>query len=135
VVRLKRPLLILALSFLLPFLLQAKESIRTEEGVVRHVADGDTVTAVTNEGMKLKIRLYGIDAPEIQHINRRTGILARPGQPYGEEARRALEGKVLRKRVKVQIMDIDRYHRMVAVLHLGDKDINREMVDLKKVEG
>ena len=25
-------------------------------------------------------------------------------------------------------MDIDRYHRMVAVLYLGDRDINREVV-------
>ncbi len=127
-VRLKRLLLILALSFLLPFLLQAKESIHTEEGVVRHVADGDTVTAVTNEGAKLKVRLYGIDAPEIQHINRRTGIVSKPGQPYGEEAYRTLESKVLGKSVKLQIMDIDRYRRMVAILYLGDRDINREMV-------
>lgn len=119
---------IIALLILMPFFLQAKEPIRTEEGIVRHVADGDTVTVVTNEGTKLKVRLYGIDAPEIQHINRRTGIIAKPGQPFGEEAYRALESKVLHKRVKVQIMDIDRYRRMVAVLYLGDRDINREMV-------
>ena len=35
---------------------------------------------------------------------------------------------MLGKKVKVQIMDIDRYRRMVAVLYLGDRDINREMV-------
>lgn len=34
----------------------------------------------------------------------------------------------MRKRVKVQIMDVDRYHRMVAILYLGDRGINREMV-------
>ena len=83
---------------------------------------------VTSEDTKLKVRLYGIDAPEIQHINKRTGIISKPGQPYGEEAYRVLEGKVFRKKVKVQIMDIDRYHRTVAVLYLGDRDINREMV-------
>jgi endonuclease YncB( thermonuclease family) len=115
--------------------LQAKEPIRIEEGVVRHVADGDTVNVVTNEGTKLKVRLYGIDAPKIQHMNKRTGIVSKPGQPYGEDAYRALESKVLGKRVRVQIMDIDRYRRMVAVIYLGDRDINREMVDLKEVEG
>ncbi|MGD0234220.1 MAG: hypothetical protein ABSC55_06735 [Syntrophorhabdales bacterium] len=29
------------------------------------------------------------------------------------------------KKVKVQIIDIDYYRRMVAVLYLGDTDINR----------
>ncbi|MDD1749558.1 MAG: thermonuclease family protein [Methanothrix sp.] len=37
--------------------------------------------------------------------------------------------KVLGKKVKVQIMDIDRYRRMVAFLYLDDKDINHEMVE------
>jgi endonuclease YncB( thermonuclease family) len=120
--------IVLALLFLIPLLGIAREPARTEEGVVRHVADGDTVTVVTDEGTKLRVRLYGIDAPEIRHINRRTGIISKPGQPYGEEAYRALEGKVLHKRVKVQIMDIDRYRRMVAIVYLGDRDINREMV-------
>ena len=43
---------------------------------------------------------------------------------YGEEAYRVLEGKVLGKKVKVQIIDIGLYRRMVAVLYLGDTDIN-----------
>ena len=127
-IRLRRILLIFALLVLTPFFLQAREPIRMEEGIVRHVADGDTVTMVTNEGTKLRIRLYGIDAPETVKMNGRTGIVSKPGQPYGEEAYRVLESKVLRKRLKVQIMDVDRYHRMVAILYLGDRDINREMV-------
>jgi endonuclease YncB( thermonuclease family) len=126
--RLRYLLSIIALLTLVPFVLQAKEPIRTEEGVVRNVVDGDTVNVVTNEGTKLKVRLYGIDAPEIRHVNKRAGVVSKPGQPYGEEAYRALEGKVLRKKVRVQVMDIDRYHRMVAVLYFGNRDINREMV-------
>lgn len=125
---LRRVVPLLALLFFFPILTQAKELLRTEAGIVRHVADGDTVTVITHEGTKLKIRLYGIDAPEIQHSNKRTGIVSKPGQPYGEEAYRALESKVLRKIVRVQIMDIDRYRRLVAVLYLGDRDVNREMV-------
>jgi len=66
-----------------------------------------------------------IDAPEIQHVSKRTGIVSKPGQPYGEKACRALESKVLGKEVKVQIIDIGHYRRMVAVLYLGDTDINR----------
>jgi micrococcal nuclease len=115
-IRLRYLLPVVVLFSLIPFILQAKEPIRTEEGVVRHVADGDTVTVITNAGTKLKIRLYGIDAPETVKINHRTGVVLKPGQPCGEEAYRALENKVLGKTVTVQIMDIDRYHRMVAVL-------------------
>jgi micrococcal nuclease len=40
----------------------------------------------------------------------------------------ALENKILGKRVRVQIMDIDRYRRLVSVLFLGDRDVGREMV-------
>jgi len=126
--RLKRLVAILALSILLPLLLQAKEPTRIEEGVVKKVVDGDTVQVITNEDTELKIRLYGIDAPETVKMNRRTGVVSKPGQPYGNEAYRALESKVFHKKVQLQIMDIDRYRRMVAVLFLGDRDINREMV-------
>jgi endonuclease YncB( thermonuclease family) len=118
----------MALLTLVPFVIQANEPVRIEEGVVEKVADGDTLNVVTAEDTKLKVRLYGIDAPEIQHVNKRTGIVTKPGQPYGEEAYRVLEKKVLGKKVRVQIMDIDRYSRMVAVLYLGDRDINRELV-------
>ncbi len=114
-----------ALSILLSFLFQAEQPIRTEEGVVRHVADGDAATVVTSETTKFKIRLYGID---VLRRSRWTGILSGPGQPYGEEAYRALECKVPGKRMRLQIMDVDRYHGVVAVLYLGDRDINREMV-------
>jgi micrococcal nuclease len=88
--RFKRFLPILALLILLPFLVQAREPLRTEQGIVRHVADGGTVTVITNTGTKLKVRLYGIDAPETPKFNRRTGAVSKQGQPYGKEAYRAL---------------------------------------------
>ena len=71
---------------LFPLISVAKEPIRTEEGIVKKVADGDTVTVMTNEGTKLKVRLYGIDAPETEKMNHKTGVVSKPGQPYGEEA-------------------------------------------------
>lgn len=68
----------------------------------------------TAEGTKLKVRLYGIDAPETTKMNRKMGVVSKPGQPYGEEVERALSEKVLGKRVRVVVMDVDRYRRMVA---------------------
>ena len=76
--RLRYLLPVIALLTLVPFIIQTKEPIRTEEGIVRKVADGDTVTVVTDEGTRLKVRLYGIDTPETPKMNRRTrGIKAR----------------------------------------------------------
>ena len=37
---------------------------RIEEGVVERVADGDTLTVITPNHTKLRIRMWGIDAPE-----------------------------------------------------------------------
>jgi endonuclease YncB( thermonuclease family) len=117
-------LLFLCLSFSPAY---AKPIIRTVEGTVTKVSDGDTIN-VNSDGTKLKVRLYGIDAPETEKVNRRTGYVSKPGQPYGEEACRALLEKVSGKKVKLDIMDIDRYRRMVSMVWFGNRNINKEMV-------
>jgi len=108
--------------------LLARNPICTVDGIVTHVSDGDTVKLETAEGAKLKIRLYGIDAPEMEKISRRTGTVSKPGQPFGEEAYEALKSKMLDSKVKVDIMAIDRYKRMVGIVYLDNKNINLEMV-------
>ena len=91
-------------------------------GVVRGVYDGDTLLMATREESRLKVRLYGIDAPE-------TGKRDKPGQPYGDSSRRLLLYKVMGRRVAAEVMDMDRYGRTVAVIRLDGRDINREMVE------
>lgn len=118
--------LCLLLFFVMPT--AAKEPIRVVEGKVVKVSDGDTIQVVTADGTKLKARLYGIDAPETPKVNRRTGKVNKPGQPYGEEAERALTQKIAGKTVRLEIMDIDQYKRMVSRVVLDGRDINREMV-------
>ncbi len=106
----------------------AKDPIRIIEGIVSKVSDGDTIQLKDPLGTKVKIRLYGIDAPETEKSNRKTGRVSKPGQPYGEEAFEALKGKIDSQRVKVEVMDIDRYRRAVSIIWLGNRNINREMV-------
>ena len=53
-IRLRYLLPLVALLTLIPFIIQAKEPIRTEEGIVRKVADGDTVTVINREMVDLK---------------------------------------------------------------------------------
>jgi micrococcal nuclease len=55
--------------------------IRTVTGTVTKVSDGDTIHLTTPEQTKLKVRLYGIDAPETPKINAHSGKVSKPGQP------------------------------------------------------
>ena len=89
-------------------------TIRTVTGTVTKVSDGDTIQITTPDQTKLKVRLFGIDAPETPKINQRTGRINKPGQPYGEESWKALEIKIMRKQVKLDIINIDKYKRMVG---------------------
>uniref|UniRef100_C6DZE3 Nuclease (SNase domain protein) n=1 Tax=Geobacter sp. (strain M21) TaxID=443144 RepID=C6DZE3_GEOSM len=101
---------------------------KTSEPIKTQVSDGDTVQVQDGLGTKVKVRLHGIDAPETEKKNRKTGRISKPGQPYGEEAFQALNGKIGGQRVTVEVRDIDRYRRAVSVVRLGERDINREMV-------
>ncbi len=121
------PLLIL--TALLIFLASASHSapLRTVTATITKITDGDTVQAVTPEGTKLKVRLYGIDAPEAAK-----GKI--PGEPFGNDARDYLASLVSQKSVRVEIRDIDRYRRMVAILWLGERNINLEILSAGMAE-
>lgn len=106
----------------------SQAAIRTVTGTVTKVSDGDSIHLTTPEQTKLKVRLYGIDAPETDKINNHTGQVNKPGQPYGEEAWKALKDKIIGKQVKLEILDIDKYRRMVGIIWLDDRNINLEMV-------
>jgi len=84
-------------------------------GEVVRVADGDTLTIRSASGRRLKIRLYGIDAPEAD-------------QPHGPEAERALAGAVAGRRVRVEAREWDDYGRIVGVVYAGERNVNLAMV-------
>lgn len=121
-------LFLIILYLLFPTISQSKELVRTIEGQVVKVSDGDTINVQDDLGTKVKVRLYGIDAPETEKSNKRSGRVSKPGQPYGDDAWKALEGKVYCQRVKLEVMDIDRYRRLVSFVWLGSRNINKEMV-------
>jgi endonuclease YncB( thermonuclease family) len=106
----------------------AKDPIRSIEGTVSKVSDGDTIHVTDPLGTKVKVRLYGIDAPETEKSNKKTGHVSKPGQPYGEEAYQALTSKIYRKNVRLDVMAVDQYKRSVGIVYLNSKNINQEMV-------
>ena len=54
-------------------------TVRTVSGTVTKVSDGDTIHVTTPEQTKLRVRLYGIDAPETPKINSDSGQINIPG--------------------------------------------------------
>jgi micrococcal nuclease len=117
---------LLLFLFLTSTISQAK--IRTVEGTVIQVTDGDALKVETAEGTKLTVILYGIDAPEVERINLITGLIIKQGQPYGKSSYEVLKAKLLRRKVKVDIIYIDKDKKMVGIVYLDGRDINLEMV-------
>jgi len=77
--------------------------------------DGDSLVA-RHAGRQIKIRLFGIDAPEFD-------------QPEGPAATRALRALVEGREAVIQPVETDRYGRLVArVLLEDDTDVAAELV-------
>lgn len=112
--------LVLLLLVLLPLPLPVSAG-QTIQGMVREVYDGDTVLVVTRSDGRLKVRLYGIDAPETRKPDR-------VAQPFGSQAKRVLMYKLLGREVLLEVRERDQYGRAVAVVRQGQRDINAEMV-------
>jgi endonuclease YncB( thermonuclease family) len=105
-----------------------KKPQRIEEGIIERVADGDTVTVITSNQTKLRIRMLDIDAPE---THKGTKF---PGQLYGNEAEAYLTQLVEGKRVRVEICGVDRYKRLLSTIFIDGRDINLAMIEVGLVE-
>lgn len=85
-------------------------------GVVSRVTDGDTVWVRPDGGGRpRKVRITGIDAPEIC-------------QSHGPEARAALQRTLQRERVAVETLAVDDYRRPLVRLSHQGQDMARWMV-------
>ena len=108
--------------FLLFFALFPLQSLAWE-GVVLSVHDGDSIAVRrVEDGEKVKIRLYGIDAPEMP-VRGKWGA-----QPYCKRSRDFLRALLpLGGRVSVVDMGFDRYERTVAgIVSLPDGKVAQE---------
>ena len=79
------------------------------------IADGDTLTCLTDSKQLRKVRLHAIDAPEKQ-------------QSFGRQAKKHLSDLVYKQTVTLNITDTDRYGRTVADIQLGSLNVNQQMV-------
>lgn len=94
------------------------------EGVAK-VYDGDGIYVILDDGTKVKIRLFGLDAPETsQPCFRSDGTQFLCGRLATANLERIVAGRVVSCRRRT----VDRYKRKVAICHLGDQDIGELIV-------
>lgn len=98
-------------SLILNIFLLNKDKANTEGSEVIGVIDGDTFVL---EG-KVRVRLRGIDAPELEFCG-------------GEEAKKKLSDLVLGKKVTLKEKIIDTIGRPMALIYLEDTLVNEEIL-------
>lgn len=99
---------------LLLLLITPLPAVETYTGKCVGVHDGDTIL-VMKAGKAVKIRLEGVDCPEV-------------GQDFGTRAKQFTSGMVLGKDVEVKEDSRDMYSRMVARIYVEGKDLCLELV-------
>ncbi|MEE1266296.1 MAG: thermonuclease family protein, partial [Akkermansia sp.] len=76
------------------------------EGICVGVSDGDSLLLELPSGERVRIRLFGIDAPE-------------KDQEFALTARKKLTRLVYGKTIRVEVQDIDKYGRYVGKVYAG----------------
>ncbi len=80
------------------------------------VSDGDTITVLTPNKESIKVRLYGIDAPETK-------------QDFGKASKQYLSSLIAGRIVEVKSSGQDRYGRVLGIIYLDGADINAKTVE------
>lgn len=96
-------------------ILTVSHAAQLQRAVVIRVHDGDTVSVSRSGGELSRVRLAGIDAPELS-------------QPYGKHARIYLESLIGGKNVDLNCIKKDRYRRSVCQIFRHDEDLSLVMV-------
>jgi micrococcal nuclease len=105
-----RFLIFVALSFAFACCTQINQT-----GKVVGIADGDTFTMLDNNNRQVRVRLYGIDAPE-------------KNQDYGQVSRKFLSDLVFNEKVTIKEIETDRYGRTIAIVTLDSIVVNEALL-------
>jgi endonuclease YncB( thermonuclease family) len=82
---------------------------------VTHVADGDTVDVVIPSGRRVRVRLHGVDTPEVR-------------EPFSDRARTFTRVLMFGRTVTVAGKDVDRYKRLVARIAVDNADASESII-------
>lgn len=87
----------------------------TLSGRVVSVADGDTLTLLTADRQRIKIRLAEIDAPEHD-------------QPFGQRSKKSLAQLASNRMATVEVRTRDDYGRIVGMVFVAGQNLDAEQV-------
>lgn len=87
---------------------------------VLKVFDGDTIK-VTGFDLTFKIRLVGIDSPEL-------GFKGQKSQPFSQKAKHYLENLLDNRKIAIKSYGTGAYNRQLAEVFVNNKNINIEMI-------
>jgi micrococcal nuclease len=94
-------------------------------GKCNYVTDGDTIHVIFkifNTYMKFKIRLYGIDTPEIRTNDEEE-------KKRGYDAKEFVQSMVLNKLVLVRCYNFDNFGRLLADIYIDDICLNTILLE------
>ncbi|CAT05270.1 Thermonuclease precursor [Mesomycoplasma conjunctivae] len=87
---------------------------------VKSVYDGDTFTDYVGN----KIRLFGIDTPEIKNTKKSRKLDPKLARLYAEKAKKILRDYIENSTVEIEVVAKDDYGRNVAIIRKNDQIIN-----------
>ena len=96
-------------------LLSATNSFGQDSFRVVGIHDGDSITVLSVEKKQIKIRLEGIDAPELK-------------QAFGSRAKEHLSSLIMGKDVTLIVKGEDLYKRTLSKILLDSQDVNLTMI-------
>ena len=81
------------------------------------VSDGDTFTAINRDNLQLKVRLFGIDAPEKK-------------QDFSQRSKQALSDLIYLKTIIIDVQHQDSWGRFIAYAYTDDgSDVSLKMLE------
>lgn len=81
------------------------------------ISDGDTFTAINEDNLQLKIRLYGIDAPEKK-------------QAFGNKSKEFLSSLIFGKNITIDVQSQDSWGRYIAYAFTPEgRDVSYLMIE------
>jgi micrococcal nuclease len=108
-----------------PFISHALSSISY---TVLNCHDGDTCRVRSPDNITLKIRLIGIDAPEVSNKKNKDNQL------YGKESKEYINNLIKGKSVTLKNYATDQYGRNLSEIFLDKENINLNMVTMGMAE-
>jgi micrococcal nuclease len=85
------------------------------QGLVISIEDGDTITILRQDKVKVRVQFYGIDCPEMD-------------QPFGKEAKQFTSDMVLKKNVNIFQYGADQHGRSEGVVSVEGINVNEQLI-------